>query len=331
VGTRSDGATFAHDPRNRLVQFSKAGTIATYVHDYFGRRIKKVVNSAATWYLWDGTRLMAEYSSSGVRQQRYAYLGSNYVPAQVADANGSYYLHGDHLDTPRLLTDSASQVVWRARYESFGKAVVDSDPDGNSVAIALNFRFPGQYFDAESGLHYNLHRSYDPAIGRFVEEDPLGLSGDENLYAYAGSEPTKFIDPFGLQRMPIENFSTTTSRGEYVPRWMRNDRPPWLNESREGLPRPPPGPYPPGFRETLHRDVDYLADLAFKVGEELGPWMKDRRVWKEMQKWMRDNPPPERDPYKCNADDDKRMQDYLDRFRWQRDILNREWKWAPDR
>jgi RHS repeat-associated protein len=197
LASRSDGATFSHDPRNRLIEYSKSGTTASYLHDPLGRRIQKTVNGTTTWYLWDGSQLLAEYSGTGTRQQRYAYL-DGYAPTQVEDANGVYYLHADHLDTPRLLTNAAGAIVWRVRYEAFGKATVENDPDGNGTPITLNVRFPGQYYDAESGLHYNGFRDYDPATGRYVQSDPIGLAGGLNTHAYVKGNPLSFSDALGL-------------------------------------------------------------------------------------------------------------------------------------
>jgi RHS repeat-associated protein len=70
-------------------------------------------------------------------------------------------------------------------------------------SFVYNLRFPGQYYDAETGLSYNLHRDYDPAIGRYVESDPIGLDGGLNTYAYVGSMPTMRVDPQGLQSPAI--------------------------------------------------------------------------------------------------------------------------------
>jgi RHS repeat-associated protein len=196
--SRSDGATFTYDARNRLVAYSKASTNASYLQEPRGRRIRKTVNGTATWFLWDGNRLLAEYSAAGVRQQRYAYLGSDYAPIQMEDANGTYFVTADHLDTPRLVTDSTSQVVWKARHQAFGTTIAEADPDGNSVPVVLNLRFPGQYEDQESGLHYNYFRDYDPAAGRYIESDPIGLNGGVNTYAYVEGSPVDSIDPEGL-------------------------------------------------------------------------------------------------------------------------------------
>jgi RHS repeat-associated protein len=198
VATRSDGATYTHDYRSRLTQFAKGGTTATYLYDALGRRVRKTVNGTSTWFLWDGERLLAEFNGSGTRTQRYGYLGSDFAPTQVEDANGMWYVHADHLHTPRLGTSGSGVVVWLARYESFGKAAINSDPDGNSQLVTLNVRFPGQYADSESGTYYNYFRDYDPAIGRYVESDPIGLDGGANTYAYVESNPLVRVDPFGL-------------------------------------------------------------------------------------------------------------------------------------
>ncbi len=197
IATRSDGAGFTHDARNRLVGFTKSGTTASYVNDHLGRRVRKTVNGVTTWYVWDGPRLLAEFSGTGSRQIRYAYLGEDVSPTQLENSSGTFYVHADRLATPRVLTNSAAVVVWRARYSAFGKAVVDEDPDGNSVSTTFNLRFAGQYFDAESGLHYNHSRTYDPNVGRYVQADPSGLSEGPNLYAYVDNNPALWIDPLG--------------------------------------------------------------------------------------------------------------------------------------
>lgn len=197
VLTRSDGASFTHDARSRLTQYVNGATTANYLQDPFGLRIKKVVGAQTTWYLWDGDQLLAEYDGSGSRAVRYAYLPGEDSPAQFADANGAYWVHSDQLGTPRALISSAGAVVWRASYEAFGKAVVDADPDGNSIPITFNARLPGQYFDAESGLHYNNQRDYDPALGRYLQADPFGQLDDTNLYQYAYNNPAVYTDPTG--------------------------------------------------------------------------------------------------------------------------------------
>jgi len=201
--SRSDGAAFTYDARNRLIQYAKSGITAAYLQDPLGRRIRKTVNGVETWFLWGGSQLLAEYDGIGARKQRYGYIGSDHTPVQVADANGTYYVQSDRLGAPRLLTDSSAQIVWKARYEAFGKAVVDADPDGNLVPVNFNARLPGQMFDAESGLYDNYFRDYDPAIGRYIESDPIGLDGGINTYLYARANPLSRIDPTGEDAIAI--------------------------------------------------------------------------------------------------------------------------------
>ena len=114
------------------------------------------------------------------------------------NASGIRFIHGDHMGTPQLVTDAEGRVIWSARYLPFGEASVDEDPDGDGEAYELNLRFPGQYHDAESQLHYNYFRMYDPTLGRYLESDPIGVNGGLNTFLYAGANPTRFFDPLGL-------------------------------------------------------------------------------------------------------------------------------------
>ena len=109
-----------------------------------------------------------------------------------------YYYINDHLGTPQMLTDQNAIVVWQADYDPFGKATVNDDPDGNGTHVTNNIRFPGQYYDQETGLHYNWNRYYDPGIGRYLSPDPIGLDGGINLYVYVENNPVRFEDPTGL-------------------------------------------------------------------------------------------------------------------------------------
>ena len=72
-----------------------------------------------------------------------------------------YTIHSDHLGTPQVLTDETGQVVWSARYDPFGQAMINDDPDGDGNRVTFNLRFPGQYYDAETGLHYSISATTD--------------------------------------------------------------------------------------------------------------------------------------------------------------------------
>ena len=106
--------------------------------------------------------------------------------------SATYYFHNDHLGTPQVLTDENQAVVWKGTYDPFGQVT-------ETVAtVEQNLRFPGQYLNRESGLHYNYFRAYDPSTGRYTQSDPIGLAGGISTYGYAYQSPTIFIDPQGL-------------------------------------------------------------------------------------------------------------------------------------
>jgi RHS repeat-associated protein len=106
-----------------------------------------------------------------------------------------------------MLTDENGVAVWAAIYDPFGKATVNNDLDGDGMKLTLNQRFPGQYYDAESGLHYNYHRYYDPETGRYITSDPIGLDGGLNTYGYVGGNPIKHFDPNGLWSLTIQAYT----------------------------------------------------------------------------------------------------------------------------
>ncbi len=103
-----------------------------------------------------------------------------------------------HLNTPKKLTDASGVVVWAASHTPFGQATVDEDVDGDGNGVTLDIRFPGQHYDAETGLHYNYFRYYDPATGRYITSDPIGLDGGLDTYLYADANPLRYTDPYGL-------------------------------------------------------------------------------------------------------------------------------------
>ncbi len=133
---------------------------------------------------------------------------ANYGPAAQVTQSFSvsqkvrklYYVHPDHLGTPRIITDPTSNsVVWAwDNIDPFGANLPNENPSNTGNMFKYNFRFPGQYADAETGLFYNYMRDYDPSIGRYVQSDPVGLSGGLNTFGYSGGNPLNNRDPMGL-------------------------------------------------------------------------------------------------------------------------------------
>jgi RHS repeat-associated protein len=115
------------------------------------------------------------------------------------------------LGTPRLATDADKTVIWRWLSDAFGVGRAQEDPDADNEVTLINHRFAGQYFDAESGLHYNYFRYYDPSTGRYTSSDRIGLDDGPNTYAYVGNNPLTYFDPNGLNRRGVNTRSPLQS------------------------------------------------------------------------------------------------------------------------
>ena len=132
------------------------------------------------------TRNLLEAIKAGLQEQKQQQLQDN--PVTI------HYYHCDHLGTPLALTDQQGQIVWAARYDPWGNIEEEFNPHG----IEQNIRLPGQHHDRETGLYYNRHRYYDPKLGSYINQDPIGLAGGVNSYKYPRN-PLNQIDSIGLQ------------------------------------------------------------------------------------------------------------------------------------
>jgi RHS repeat-associated protein len=177
------------------------------------------VQKAGMSYVYDedGT-LIAQTLTGGAQgswgqSARYIYLPTASGPMPVAAIYGTkhYAIQSDHLNTPRRLIQSDGQVAWQWAYSAFGDekpttaktrfANADLNQSFGTTAVpavTFNLRYPGQYYDQESNLHYNYHRSYSATVGRYTQADPIGLRGGTNLFSYVENNSLSKIDPFGL-------------------------------------------------------------------------------------------------------------------------------------
>ncbi|HEB4083923.1 TPA: RHS repeat protein, partial [Pseudomonas aeruginosa] len=236
----------AYDAQGRLQSVSLDGQqVAEYRYNALGQRIVKLTPESVTTYLYgpDGQLLgEAEHNGSGRKLRAQYYLWLDSLPLATIDADYDaqgkvgnptlLYLHGDHLDTPRLATDASGQIAWQWQSDAFGRGEALSQG-----STQINLRFPGQYYDAESGLHYNYFRDYDPETGRYVESDPVETlrklnnpemtflnSGESMLqatpywehgftpnhnYTYSDNNPTAKSDKHGLSPNPTDNLIYT--------------------------------------------------------------------------------------------------------------------------
>ena len=112
-------------------------------------------------------------------------------------------IHNDHLGTSQKMTDASGTVVWAADYKPFGEATITVS------TITNNLRGIGQYFDVETGLLYNYFRDLNPAIGRYIEKDRIGLRGGINLYAHVRNNPLRYYDPYGLSSATYDSGTGT--------------------------------------------------------------------------------------------------------------------------
>ena len=192
---------FIYNDFGRIEKVTWADKTTRYRHNGLGQRLQKNGRGAVdgpVHYLYDENGLLlGEYDRDGVAQQETVWLGEK--PVAVLMPSGVYSVHADHLNTPRVLLDAAGTPVWRWNGDAFGVGGAARDPDKDEQKVAYNLRFPGQYFDKETGLHYNyLRDAYDPRTGRFSQPDPIGIEGGLNPYAYAIGNPVSLVDPDGL-------------------------------------------------------------------------------------------------------------------------------------
>ncbi|VVM99668.1 hypothetical protein PS662_03279 [Pseudomonas fluorescens] len=194
---------YRYDCQHRLIGVTLPnGSRATYRYDAFGRRIAKTVDGKVTEFFWQGDNLVAESSREHYRS--YVYEPGSFRPLAMLDGKGPrnacpFYYQLDHLGTPQELTDYSGDIIWAAQYNAYGR-LTRLNRDTHQI-LDQPLRFQGQYFDAESGLHYNRHRYYQPDVGRYLTPDPSGLAGGLNQYRYTLS-PTGWVDPLGLSECP---------------------------------------------------------------------------------------------------------------------------------
>ena len=193
--------SFAYNNRGRMEATSASST--DYLYNALGQMIEKSGTLGTTTFMQDEAgHLIGEYDGSGNLIEETIWLGD--TPVATLQPNGSggvniFYIHTDHLNAPRKVQQPVTDALaWRWDTDPFGTAAPNENPAGLGT-FPYNLRFPGQYYDAETGLNQNWNRDYDPVVARYVESDPLGLAGGSySTYTYVLNRPTMSADPSGL-------------------------------------------------------------------------------------------------------------------------------------
>jgi RHS repeat-associated protein len=202
---------YGYDSESRLVSataIAVGGTTASYAYDPQGRRKAKTVNGTTTNYLSAGSREIAEYDGSGTLLRRYVYGPGLDEPLATIDAAGNISYHfTDALGSVVALANASGQLAEKHAYTAYGLA---------ASTAGTAFQFTGRRVDPETGLYYLRARYYSPAIGRFLQTDPIGTAGGINLYAYVGNDPVNRMDPFGLATFDQEPPATLAATPDMV-------------------------------------------------------------------------------------------------------------------
>jgi RHS repeat-associated protein len=206
------GYTYTWNQAGQLKTVSRAGALlATYFYDLHGQRSRKQTTAAApqgaatvVYHYDDAGQLLAETTAAGAPLVTYAWRDATPVSLIVHTGSGVtaaarvLYLEVDHLGSPIAARNQAGRLLWKWESDALGSTAPNEDPDADGQKTTINLRFPGQYFDAESALHYNWNRYYDPKLGRYISSDPIGVAGGSNTYGYGYQNSLKNTDPRGL-------------------------------------------------------------------------------------------------------------------------------------
>ncbi len=191
-GKKGTTTTYRYDGDNRLLEVQRGGaTLARFTYDPFGRRVSKTTSAGTVYYVYDGEDILAEVDAAGNLLTYYVHGPGIDEPLAMIKGTQVYYYHADALGTITHLTNASGAVAQSYEYDSFGNLTAQSR------SVTQPYTYTAREWDAETELYYYRARYYDPQVGRFIMEDPIGQAGGINLYVYVFNGPTKFTDPSG--------------------------------------------------------------------------------------------------------------------------------------
>jgi RHS repeat-associated protein len=233
--------SYEWDAENRLARVRDNGVeLAHFKYDALGRRVEKTAGGAKTAWLHAGAGIFREARGSSVRTYVYG-PGTDQPLAHEEGATVAYY-HAEGLGSIVAATDAGGDVTSHRRYDAWGNLEV--------AAAEPGYAFTGREWDPETGLYYYRARYYDPKVGRFISEDPIGFAGGLNFYGYVGSNPINYRDPFGLFMDPASREAMGRARDAAGPGWN-----PWnsasaaVDQANRMFPPPQGHPHDTGWND----------------------------------------------------------------------------------
>lgn len=204
--TDPGGSTqYSWDFENRLTQVTLPnGKVVTYKYDALGRRIERSASAPLSpttteRYIYDGADIIRDTDGNGATLADYLNGPGIDNKLRQTTTTGSLYYVQDHLGSTRALTDATGNLIEQQQYDSFGNS---------SGSTRTRYGYTGRERDPDTGLYYYRARFYDPQVGRFISEDPIGLSGGINQFAYGGNNPQNVTDPSGLHEIDVHYYLT---------------------------------------------------------------------------------------------------------------------------
>lgn len=207
------GTTYTYDASNLLTKaVDQLSNVTTQAYDPLGRCVKRVVNGTTTYFTYDmAWRTLADYNSSGMQVNRYVCgPGTNEILTKTDNAGNVVYYHTDGLGSVTKLTGGSGQVLEQYNYAVYGQVTIKNASGTVLTASAFSnrFFFTGAEYVASLGLYNLKNRFYSAGLGRFLQTDPIGHSGDGyNIYRYCGNNPVNAIDPYGLDSNAMPSIS----------------------------------------------------------------------------------------------------------------------------
>ncbi len=214
---------FVYDDTGRMSQIKQNAIVQrNYTYNGKGEQVRKYLGATSTYTVYDEAgHWLGDYDNTGAALQQALWLDDLPV-GLIANGNQLHYVEPDHLGTPRVVIEVARNVpvwTWDLKSEAFGNSVPNQNPDGDATPLVFDMRFPGQRYDAATGLSNNYFREYDSSTGRYATSDPIGLQGGVSTYGYASQNALSNIDPYGLYEVvtlfrPVstDSFAQATKR-----------------------------------------------------------------------------------------------------------------------